>query len=301
MAASPVPSQGASEFVALTKADLHLHLVGSAAAHTVAALAASHPEAGVPADLEELRSFYAFSDFGHFLRVYSAVSSLVRTGDDLLTLVAGLADDLAEQGTAYAEVTVTPYAHHGAGIASLDLGARRARDEKGIELAYVYDISTFDREDGARFTPEAALRHAPGGLVGFGLGGPEDGVRRVDYAPYFAAARAAGLHSVPHASESVGPSEVYAALDLLSAERIGHGSAAASDDRLLARLVDEGITLEICPSSATWRPGSSHASPSTRCPGSSRPASPWPCAATIRRCSIPAFPRSTVARGTCSA
>lgn len=245
----------ADEFVALVKADLHLHLVGSAAPHTVAALAAAHPEAGVPAELEALRSFYVFRDFDHFLRVYTAVSNLIRSPEDIVTLVTGLADDLAQQGTPYAEVTVTPCAHRRAGIAprelaaALELGAGHARNERGIELGFVYDISTFDGEEGAQLTLEAALRHPPVGLVGFGLGGPEIGIRRADFAPYFAKARAAGLHSVPHAGESVGPSEIYAALDLLGAERIGHGIAAASDQVLLTRLADEGVPLEVCPSS----------------------------------------------------
>jgi aminodeoxyfutalosine deaminase len=94
-----------------------------------------------------------------------------------------------------------------------------------------------------------ALHHPPAALVGFGLGGPEAGVRRADYRDEFAAARAAGLHSVPHAGESVGPDEVWAAVDVLGAERIGHGIAAAADPRLLDRLCEDRITLEVCPSS----------------------------------------------------
>ncbi|MDA8033327.1 MAG: adenosine deaminase [Actinomycetota bacterium] len=255
MYATSSPTPELDVFVSLTKADLHLHLVGSASPHTVASLAAAHPDGGVPTDLDELRAFYAFSGFAHFLAVYTAISNLLRTPEDIVTLVVGLGEDLARQGTAYAEVTVTPFSHRRAGIApdelaaALEVGARRARDDRGVEVAYVYDISAADGEPGAAFTLEAALRHPPAGLVGFGLGGPEEGVRRADFAPYFAAARAAGLHSVPHAGESVGPSEIYAALDLLGAERIGHGIAAASDEELLARLADDGVTLEVCPSS----------------------------------------------------
>jgi adenosine deaminase/aminodeoxyfutalosine deaminase len=57
------------------------------------------------------------------------------------------------------------------------------------------------------------------------------------------------LHSVPHAGESTGPESIWEALDLLGAERIGHGIAAAQDEALLARLRDEAIPLEICPTS----------------------------------------------------
>ena len=94
-----------------------------------------------------------------------------------------------------------------------------------------------------------ALDHRPEGLVGFGLGGPEIGVSRAQFQPHFDAARAAGLHSVPHAGETTGPETVWDAIRLLGAERIGHGTSAAQDPALLAHLAEAGIPLEVCPSS----------------------------------------------------
>jgi aminodeoxyfutalosine deaminase len=242
------------ELAAMAKADLHVHLVGATAPHTVAALAARHPEGGVPADIEQLRSFFAFRDFSHFLDVYKTVSDLVRTPDDVVMLVTGLAEDMSAQGTGYAEVTVTPDSHVRAGIQAaelaqaLDDGARAARGH-GVELAWVYDINGAEGREGARLTLDAALRHPPAALVGFGLGGPEAGVRRASFRAEFAAARAAGLHSLPHAGETVGPEEVWVAIDELGAERIGHGIGAVDDSRLLDRLREDRITLEVCPSS----------------------------------------------------
>jgi aminodeoxyfutalosine deaminase len=250
------PASGSEDdwLVAMPKADLHVHLVGSAAPATVAELAARHPDSGVPADVGELSAFYRFRDFAHFLDVYKLVSDVVRGPEDVVTLVAGMAGDMAAQGTVYAEVTVTPVSHMSAGIhprdlaQALDIGAAAAR-ARGVELAWVYDIAAQDGRDGAQRTLDAALRHPPAALTGFGLGGAETGVRRADFRDEFAAARAAGLHSVPHAGESVGPGEVWAAIDELGAERIGHGIAAIGDPPLLGRLREAGITLEICPSS----------------------------------------------------
>src|ERR1700691_1921269 len=239
--------------VSMQKADLHVHLVGSAAPATVAALAARHPDSGVPADAGQLAAFYKFRDFAHFLDVYKLVSDLVRSPEDVVTLVAGMAGDMAAQGTVYAEVTVTPVSHISAGIhpgelaQALDIGAAAARAH-GVELAWVYDISALVERDGAHRTLDAALHHPPAALTGFGLGGAETGVSRAGFRDEFAAARAAGLHSVPHAGESVGPGEVWAAIDELGAERIGHGIAAAGDRRLLGRLREAGITLGGCPS-----------------------------------------------------
>jgi aminodeoxyfutalosine deaminase len=244
-----------AELRALSKTDLHIHLVGSAAPHTVAELAANHPEAGVPASEEALRRFYAFRDFAHFLDVYTAVTMLVRTPDDVVTIVTGLAGDLDAQVVRYAEVTVTPVTHAIAGVDAPELGealtrgAARARAEHGVELAWVYDISGGDGQAGAEATLEAALEHPPADLVGFGLGGPENGVRRADFKDAFARARAAGLHSVPHAGETVGPDEIWAAIHDLAAERVGHGIAAVRDPELLDHLRERGIVLEVCLSS----------------------------------------------------
>ena len=85
--------------------------------------------------------------------------------------------------------------------------------------------------------------------MAFGLGGPEIGVPRPQFKPHFDAARAAGLRSVPHAGETTGPQTVWDALNVLGAERIGHGTSAAQDPALLAHLAATGIPLEVCPSS----------------------------------------------------
>src|ERR1700733_11978861 len=94
--------------VSMPKADLHVHLVGSAAPATVAALAARHPDSGVPADAGELAAFYRFRDFAHFLDVYKLVSDLVRSPEDVVTLVGGMAEDMAGQGKGHRAETVPP-------------------------------------------------------------------------------------------------------------------------------------------------------------------------------------------------
>jgi len=92
-------------------------------------------------------------------------------------------------------------------------------------------------------------RLRPEGLVSFGLGGPEIGVPRPQFKPHFDRAIAAGLHSVPHAGETTGPETVWDALTHLRAERIGHGTSSARDEKLLAHLAQERIALEVCPTS----------------------------------------------------
>ncbi len=251
MSADPV-----AEFVAaLPKVELHLHLVGSAAPQTVLELARRHPDGGVPTEPDALRRFYAFTSFGHFLEVYAQVNLLVRTGADVVTLVGGLAARLAACRTRYAEVQVTPVRNRMAGIGFADLaqaltdGRALARDQHGVELGWIFDADAALGPPGAADTVAFAVGYRPAGTVGLGLGGPESGVRRGAYAAAFQVARDAGLHSVPHAGETAGPGEVWAAVRELRAERIGHGIGAAADPDLLAWLAERRITLEVCPTS----------------------------------------------------
>jgi aminodeoxyfutalosine deaminase len=240
---------------ALPKVELHVHLLGSASVDTVLDLSRRHPDRGVPTEAAELRRFYTFTDFAHFIEVILTVNELVTTGADITSLVVGLARDQARCGVRYAEVTVTPVNHMLAGIApdelaeALEVGRQQALAEHGVRLAWIFDIPGEKGPVAGMDTANFVLRHRPEGTVGFGLGGPEVGVPREQFAEAFALAREAGLRSVPHAGETTGPDTVWAALRELGAERIGHGINAASDPRLLDHLAEQGIALEVCPTS----------------------------------------------------
>jgi aminodeoxyfutalosine deaminase len=252
-----------AEFIrGLPKAELHVHHVGSASARIVSELATRHP-GSVPSDLEELRRFYEFRDFGHFIEVYLSVVALLRTPEDIHYLTYEIAREMAtEQSLRYAELTCTPYTSvtpdpardfTGMSIQAYTEAIEAARVEAerdfGLVLRWIYDVPGEFGVPAADATIGWAVDHRPEGLIGFGLGGPEAGVGRAQFQPHFDRARAAGLHCLPHAGETTGPQTVWDALNLLHAERIGHGTSAAQDPALLAHLAETGIPLEVCPSS----------------------------------------------------
>lgn len=239
----------------LPKAELHVHHVGSASPRIVAELARRHPGT-VPSDPDALTDFFEFRDFGHFIEVYLAVVDLIRTPEDVRLLTYEIAREMAEvQQVRYAELTCTPFTSVAAGVPiegyteAIEDARTAAERDFGVVLRWIYDIPGESGLAAAEDTLEYALNHAPDGLVGFGLGGPEVGVPRPQFKPYFDAARAAGLHSVPHAGETTGPETVWDALRHLGAKRIGHGTSSAQDPALLAHLAEHQIPLEVCPSS----------------------------------------------------
>jgi aminodeoxyfutalosine deaminase len=241
----------------LPKAELHLHLVGSASVPTVLELARRHPDSTVPRSEAELAAFYEFQDFPHFSQVYGAVSGLVREPADVAELVLGAARDLAGQNVRYVELTVTPYTFTSAGMPvaglteALDIAARSAREDHGVRVGYVFDIAGEFGAPAAYATLEHALSCPPQALTGFGLAGIEQA--RPGYAEVFrsvfASAIAAGLHSVPHAGEMSGPATIWEAVTGLRAERIGHGISCLADPELVGYLRERQIPLEVCPTS----------------------------------------------------
>jgi adenosine deaminase len=79
----------------------------------------------------------------------------------------------------------------------------------------------------------------------------------VDYPPdqfatIFDKAKAAGLGITIHAGEPAlpeAPQNILTSLDCLHADRIGHGVQAIHDEKVIRRLVEEKIPLELCPTS----------------------------------------------------
>ncbi|MCY0941332.1 adenosine deaminase [Streptomyces antarcticus] len=239
----------------LPKAELHVHHVGSASPRIVAELASRHPDSKVPTDPEALADYFTFTDFAHFIEVYLSVVDLVRTPDDVRTLTFEVARDMARQNIRYAELTITPYSSTRRGIEekafmeAIEDARRAAETELGVILRWCFDIPGEAGLEAAAETARLAVDLRPEGLVSFGLGGPEIGVPRPQFKPYFDQARAAGLHSVPHAGETTGPETVWDAIRELGAERIGHGTSATQDPELLAYLAEHRIALEVCPTS----------------------------------------------------
>jgi adenosine deaminase len=244
-------------FVAgLPKAELHVHHIGSAAPHTVAGLAERYAgSTDVPTDPEQLATYFTFTDFAHFVTTYLSVVDLVRDPQDIWTLTRDIGVDLAAQNVRYVELTLTPYSSVTRGIPAeafceaVEDARHRVEAEHDISMRWCFDIPGESGVPAGDLTLDIALGQRPNGLVSFGLGGPEIGVPRSWFEPHFAQARAAGLHSVPHAGESTGPETVWDAIRLLGAERIGHGINAIHDPALLAHLAAEQIPLEICPTS----------------------------------------------------
>jgi adenosine deaminase len=253
--------EGSRDVTTLPKAHLHLHFTGSMRPSTLVDLAAKHsirlPDALTSAQPPQLHATDSKGWF-RFQRLYDIARSCVRDEDDLRRLVHEAAEDDAADGSRWLEIQVDPtsYAVHLGGLTpTLELVLDAVRDASartGVGMAVVVAASRIRHPLDARTLARLAARYAGDGVgevVGFGLSNDERRGTTADFAGAFRIARRAGLVSVPHSGELLGPQHVRTTLDHLAPDRIGHGVRSTENDAVLAEVVARGITLEVCPGS----------------------------------------------------
>ncbi len=231
----------------LPKASLHTHLEGCMRPSTLADLADHY---GVP--VPETRGYGSFAAFAG---LYAAATEVLRTEDDLRRVVREVVEDAAADGAVWVEPQMWPNyydprlgsAGHVLDIA-LDEGLATA-GRLGIGFGLMVTAIRVEPPEAAEVLAELAVSRAGSGVVSFGLAHDEALGPPAPFARAFAVARAGGLVSAPHAGELAGPESVLSALDDLGARRLGHGVRAVEDPALVARLAEERVCLDVCPTS----------------------------------------------------
>ncbi len=205
--------------------------------------------------VEGLRDLYRFRDFDHFIEVWILTTNCLRTEEDFRQVVVDYAAEAKRHGAVYLEAIFSPIERTWRGVTWDEIfegycsGAQAARELHGVEVRLTPDITRSASLDDASALVRHAAAYRDRGVVAVGLGGEEALYPNEPFAPAFATARAAGLGSLPHAGEVVGPESVRSALELLLPDRIRHGIRAIEDPGLVAELAARDIVLDVTPTS----------------------------------------------------
>lgn len=245
------PTQQHTILDALPKAELHLHLEGSIRPETAVELAGRHGTRLTPDDVTQR---YRYSDFAGFIESFKWVTSFLREPEDYALITRKLLDELIRQRVVYAEITISAgvmlrrMQNVGANFTAI----REAADGvlyRGIRTAWIFDAARQFGPEAAMEISRCAAKLHRSGVVAFGMGGDELSFPAAHFRPAFNLARSEGLRIVCHAGEIGGPESVREAVEVLGAERIGHGIAVMHDQALAKSLANRHVVLEICPSS----------------------------------------------------
>ena len=241
----------------LPKAELHLHLDGSLRPQTAVELAS---EIGLAITLDEARRRLIAPrrcrDQAELLTYFDLPIALLQSEAALVRAARELVVELADDGVAYAEIRWAPRLHLAGGLGVRDVigavtdGVAGAAALLGPRAPLVFLIVTAMRthapSDNLALADAAAAFGPP--IVGFDLAGPEAGNPATNHRLAVAHAAAHGLALTCHAGEVPGSAGIEEAL-ALGVRRVAHGVTAAGDERLMNRLRELDVTLDLCPTS----------------------------------------------------
>ncbi|MDQ2094754.1 adenosine deaminase [Rhodalgimonas zhirmunskyi] len=241
-------------FRELPKIELHLHLEGAAPPALIRDIA-KEKHTDISGAFDE-RGAYAFKDFPQFLKVYEAATSVLTSPRDYGRLTRAVLENCADQGAIYVESFLSPDFCGGGDVhawrdylAEIEEASREAERDTGIIHKGIVTCIRHFGPEAAKPIALCAAETAGDFIRGFGMGGDETVGHAGDYAWAFDCAREAGLEITSHAGEWGGPESIRETLRDLRPTRIGHGVGCFRDHALIDTLLENDITLEICPGS----------------------------------------------------
>lgn len=242
------------------KIDLHRHLEGSLRLSTLAEIAEEHGVDLPSWDLEELRPYVQVVDdspnFQSFLSKFRLLRRFYSTREAVIRIAYEAVADAAVDNVKYLELRFNPVAlarmqgFSYEEVADWIISAtNRAQHDHDIQVRLIAQIGRDESLTVARQVAEVAAAFQDQGFVGIDLAGDEERYSAARFAEVFKWAKAQGLHITIHAAEAGKASNIREAIEMLGADRIGHGVRAMEDLSVMDLLIKNQVTLEMCPTS----------------------------------------------------
>ena len=231
----------------LPKVELHTHLDCGLSIRAVRSLFG--PISG-DAYRERYRGPERCQDLRAFLDCIDTSLDLLQSAPALTLAAADMADQLAADNVAYAEVRFAPLLHVRDGLNGEDVveavlqGFSTSSVPVGVLLCALRHFST---EQGLK-TLALAEKNLGNGVVGLDLAGDE---RNFPLGPHIEVFRRARERDIPytvHGGEARGADSMREILEHLSPSRVGHGVRSIEDAEVVDMLCERGVHLEVCPS-----------------------------------------------------
>ncbi len=245
----------------LPKVDLHRHLEGSLRLSTLAEIACEHGVDLPSYDIEELRPYVQVTtdeppDFHAFLEKFNFLARFYSKLDCIERISYEAVADAAQDNVKYLELRFNPV------TLALSQGfcfeevvervisaVKKAEQDFDITVKLLITIRRdYDQDISSRIV-DVAIRYTDQSIVGLDLAGDEVHYSAQPFARLFNKAKEAGLGITVHAGEAAGAESVRTAVELLKADRIGHGVRASEDLTVMDLIREKGVTLEMCPTS----------------------------------------------------
>ena len=236
--------------------DLHLHLDGSLSIEDFKYLAERNgvdlgdnfPEnVYVPEDCKSLEEY---------LTRFDLPCSLLQDEFSIAYATKSLVERLYNAGYIYAEIRFAPQLHTLKGMTQEDAvlcavsGLKSALKNKvGFDANLILCCMRQADEETNMETIRIAEKYLRNKVVSVDLAGPEAFHTGDFYTSLFDEAKEHNLNITIHAGEACGSEEVIRAIDLLHAQRIGHGVHLELTPENIRKVQEKRVAFEFCPTS----------------------------------------------------
>ncbi len=244
-------------FLVLPKADLHRHLEGSLRIETMLEIAQTHGLT-VPDSIMRLSGLVQVGDeepytFSNFLEKFKTLRLFYRSPEVIERVTREAVEDAARDNVRYMELRFTPVALSRAERFPLhDVmdwvcdSARNTATKVGIDVKLIASVNRHESPELAEQVAWLAADYQEKGIVALDIAGNEAEFPGKPFAPIFREAKESGLKITVHAGEWGGADNVREAIEVLGADRIGHGVRILEDPNVVALAKEHGTAFEVC-------------------------------------------------------
>jgi len=235
-------------FINIPKIENHIHLEGAIPHKTLWMLIQKYGGDDYVTNLEQLEERFKFRDFNHFINMWVWKNQFLREYEDFKLISEAVFNDLANQNVKYAEVFISPslFRQKLETQKIVEAISSSVQSNKRIKINLIVDLVRDYGPDEMRTLHEInEVKHL--GIIGIGIGGTEHKYPADLFKDIYNQAREYGFKTTAHAGEAAGPESIWKAIKDLKVDRIGHGTRAIEDPRLLDYLSENKIPIELCP------------------------------------------------------
>ncbi len=237
----------------LPKVELHLHLEGSIPIKVLWELINKYGKQDEVENYKEFERKFIYKGFKEFLKTWIWMVQFINEYEDFTFITEGVLESLKSQHFQYAELFFAPARMleknlEPSGITeAVYKGVQKYKDE--ITCRLIPDISRDFGSKQALYILDSVAEVKDLGVTGIGMGGTETKMPASEYRKVFEKARKHGLMTTSHAGETTGPEGIWDVINELDPDRIGHGTSAWQDKKLMDHLVSGRPHIELCPMS----------------------------------------------------
>jgi adenosine deaminase len=236
------------EFAKIPKVENHLHLEGAIPYETLWQLITKYGGDVTVNNLDQLREKFEYRDFNHFIEMWVWKNQFLREYEDFVLISEAVFSDLEKQNVKYAEIFISP------SLFKSRLSVQRIVEAisqsipkvSGIKIKLIVDLVR-DYGPDAEITTLFEINEVKDlGIIGISIGGTEHKYPPGLFSDLFEQARKFGFMTTAHAGEASGPESIWSAIKDLKVDRIGHGTRAIEDSKLLGYLSEHKLPIELC-------------------------------------------------------